>query len=105
MATNRVGAEHIQDREDEEDERLRLERLRLLSLSSLSLSSLLSRADLPPQPAHDELGLEEVRLLANGERDRVDREARPLLEPEAEAEAGPVPRTILPSFPPAAAHI
>ena len=86
MATNRVGAEHIQDREDEEDE-------------------LLSRADLPPQPAHDELGLEEVRLLANGERDRVDREARPLLEPEAEAEAGPVPRTILPSFPPTAAHI
>ena len=87
MATNRVGAEHIQDREDEEDE-------------------LLSRADLPPQPVHDELGLEEVRLLANGERDRVDREARPLLEPEAvEAEAGPMPRTILPSFPPAAAHI
>ena len=86
MATNRVGAEHIQDREDEEDE-------------------LLSRADLPPQPAHDELGLEEVRLLANGERDRVDREARPLLEPEAEAEAGPVPRTILPSLPSAAAHI
>ena len=86
MATNRVGAEHIQDREDEEDE-------------------LLSRADLPPRPAHDELGLEEVRLLANGERDRVDREARPLLEPEAGAEAGPVPRTILPSLPPAAAHI
>lgn len=86
MATNRVGAEHIQDREDEEDE-------------------LLSRADLPPQPAHDELGLEEVRLLANGERDRVDREARPVLEPEAEAEAGPVPRPVLPSLPPAAAHI